>query len=289
MRVFAEPSPPGLELVNTLKISEGICPEGRAFRELLQASFQSTPPRAAFTGLYPAECGERDLNAALHHPEDYIAGMIRLLWTEMGGSWAGSVRNGAVQPGAALLYTHESVPLAEVVRDINKFSNNVMARQLYLTLAAEMGGPPADPAHARQSVQQWLQLKKIRAPELVIDNGSGLSRKDLVTPEALTRLLVHMQTHPEREAFMQSLAQGGEAKSTLRYRLHNVPVQAKTGSLEYVRTLSGYATTDTGRQVAFTVFANNYTAPSYRINQTIDRLVMEVAGVSPEPPRGRRR
>jgi D-alanyl-D-alanine carboxypeptidase/D-alanyl-D-alanine-endopeptidase (penicillin-binding protein 4) len=136
VRVFVEPNLPGLELINTLKISEGACPEGRAFRDLIQASFQSKPPRAAFTGPYPVSCGERDLNVALHHPEDYVGGMIRTLWAEMGGSWSGRIREGVVPANAKLLYTHESEPLSEIVRDINKFSKNVMSRQLYLTLAA---------------------------------------------------------------------------------------------------------------------------------------------------------
>jgi len=260
VRVFAEPSPPGLELVNTLKISEGICPEGRAFRELLQASFQSTPPRAAFTGLYPAECGERDLNAALHHPEDYIGGMIRLLWTEMGGSWAGNVRNGAVQPGATLLYTHESVPLAEVVRDINKYSNNVMARQLYLTLAAEMGGPPADPAHARQSVQQWLQLKKIRAPELVIDNGSGLSRIERASAATIAALLQaawRSRVMPEFVASLPVVAIDG----TMRKRLLGERVAGhahiKTGLLQDARSIAGYVLDRHGRRHAVVMIVNH--------------------------------
>jgi D-alanyl-D-alanine carboxypeptidase/D-alanyl-D-alanine-endopeptidase (penicillin-binding protein 4) len=260
VRVFAEPSPPGLELVNTLKVGEGSCPEGRAFRELIQASFQSAPPRAAFTGLYPAECGERDLNAALHHPEDYIAGMIRLLWTEMGGSWTGSVRNGPVQPGATLLYTHESVPLAEVVRDINKFSNNVMARQLYLTLAAEMGGPPADPAHARQSVQQWLQLKKIRAPELVIDNGSGLSRIERASAATIAALLQAAWRSRVMPEFVASLPVVG-IDGTMRKRLLGERVAGhahiKTGLLQDARSIAGYVLDRRGRRHAVVMIVNH--------------------------------
>src|SRR4051794_19166295 len=143
VRVFAEPPLPGLEIVNSLKTVDGGCPDGRAFRDLIQAAFQAKPPRASFTGSYPLSCGEKDLNVALYAPEDYVGEMIRHLWTEMGGTWNGRAREGAVSPGARLLYTHESDSLAEIVRDINKFSNNVMARQLYLTLAAELGGAPA--------------------------------------------------------------------------------------------------------------------------------------------------
>src|SRR5688572_19535955 len=143
VRLVVEPMLPGLEVVNSLKLSAGSCPEGRAFRDLIQASFQPRPPRAAFTGLYPAACEERELNVALHQPEDYLTGLVRGLWREMGGAWSGSAVERTVPPGARLFYTHESEPLSEMVRDINKYSNNVMARQLYLTLAAEMAGLPA--------------------------------------------------------------------------------------------------------------------------------------------------
>ena len=152
VRMFVEPQLPGLELVNGLKLSDGACPEGRAFRDLMQAAFESKPPRAAFTGFYPVSCGERELNVALHHPEDYVAGMIRALWFDMGGTWTGRVHEGAASANARLLYTHESEPLAEIARDINKFSNNVMARQLYLTLAAELGGAPAQPEAAARAI-----------------------------------------------------------------------------------------------------------------------------------------
>jgi D-alanyl-D-alanine carboxypeptidase/D-alanyl-D-alanine-endopeptidase (penicillin-binding protein 4) len=260
VRVFAEPSPPGLQLVNTLKISEGSCPEGRAFRELIQASFQSAPPSAAFTGLYPAQCGERDLNVALHSPEDYVAGLMRLLWTEMGGAWAGGVRNGVASPAAQLIYTHESAPLSEVVRDINKFSNNVMARQLYLTLAAEMGGPPANPAHARQSIRQWLELKKISAPELVLDNGSGLSRIERASAATLAALLQaawRSRVMPEFAASLPVVATDG----TMRKRLlgERVAGQAhiKTGLLHDARSIAGYVLDRRGRRQAVVMIVNH--------------------------------
>ena len=142
VRMFVEPQLPGLELVNGLRLSDGVCPEGRGVPGPDPGELPVTPPRAAFTGFYPVACGERELNVALHQPEDYVGEMVRALWAEMGGRWQGRIREGEVGPNARLVYKHESPPLSEVVRDINKLSNNVMARQLYLTLAAELSGPP---------------------------------------------------------------------------------------------------------------------------------------------------
>ena len=260
VRVFAEPALPGLEIRNTLKVTEGSCIEGRAFRQLIGASFEAVPPRAAFTGLYPAQCGERDLHVALHPPGDYVAGMIRQLWTEIGGRWSGTLREGVVSPQARLFYTHESPPLAEVVRGINKFSNNVMARQLYLTLAAEMAGPPARAENAHLAVRQWLELKHIRAPELVIDNGSGLSRVERASAATLAALLQQAwrsRVMPEFVASLPIAAYDG----TMRKRLLGEPVAGhahiKTGLLREARSLAGYVLDRRGRRHVVVMIVNH--------------------------------
>jgi D-alanyl-D-alanine carboxypeptidase/D-alanyl-D-alanine-endopeptidase (penicillin-binding protein 4) len=263
VRVFVEPNLPGLELINTLKISDGACPEGRAFRDLIQASFQSKPPRAAFTGPYPAICGERDLNVSLHHPEDYVAGMIRTLWAEMGGSWRGTIREGQTPPGARLLYTHESEPLSEIVRDINKFSNNVMARQLYLTLAAELGGAPAQPEAAARAIAQWLLFKGINADGLRLENGSGLSRVERASAATLMALLQAAWKTPTMPEFMASLPVVA-ADGTMRKRLHGDAVAGnahiKTGLLSDARAIGGYVLDRGGRRHAVVMIANHVNA-----------------------------
>ncbi len=264
VRVFVEPSLPGLELVNTLRPAEGPCPEGSAFRALIQAGFQSRPPRAAFTGLYPVSCGERELNVALHHPEDYAAGMLRSLWAEMGGTWQGNLREGATGPMARLLYTHESAPLGEIVRDINKFSNNVMARQLYLTLAAERGGAPAQPEAAARALAQWLTFKGIPAPELVMENGSGLSRLERASAATLMALLQSAWRSAVMPEFVASLPVVA-ADGTMRKRMHGEAVAGnahiKTGLLSDARAMAGYVLDRSGRRYAVVMIANHPNAP----------------------------
>jgi D-alanyl-D-alanine carboxypeptidase/D-alanyl-D-alanine-endopeptidase (penicillin-binding protein 4) len=264
VRLFVEPSLPGLEVVNSLRLSHGACPDGRAFRDLTQATFQSRPPRAAFTGVYPASCGEKELLVALHHPEDYVAGMIRLLWSEMGGSWKGGLREGVVSPEAKLLYAHESDPLAEIVRDINKFSNNVMARQLYLTIAAELGGVPAHPDTAARAIAQWLVFKGINAPELVLENGSGLSRNERVSAATLMALLQAAWKSAVMPEFVASLPVAA-SDGTMRRRLHGEPVSGnahmKTGLLVDARAMAGYVLDRNGRRHAVVMIANHPNAP----------------------------
>ena len=264
VRMFVEPQLPGLELVNGLRLSDGLCPEGRAFRDRIQASFQSRPPRAAFTGFYPVSCGERELNVALHQPEDYVDGMVRALWTEMGGQWQGRIREGEVGPNARLVYKHESPPLSEVVRDINKFSNNVMARQLYLTLGAELGGPPAQPQAAARAIEQWLTFKGIAARELTTENGSGLSRNERASAATLMALLQAAWKSPVMPELMASLPVVA-ADGTMRKRLHFEGVSGnahiKTGLLSDTRSIAGYVLDRSGRRHAVVMIANHPNAP----------------------------
>jgi serine-type D-Ala-D-Ala carboxypeptidase/endopeptidase (penicillin-binding protein 4) len=265
VRVFAEPALPGLELVNSLKLAEGGCPEGKAFRSLLQADFRSKPPRASFTGAYPLSCGEKELNVALYEPQEYVAAMVKQLWAEMGGSWAGVVRQGSASPAARLVYLHESEPLAEIVRDINKFSNNVMARQLYLTLAAEMGGAPARPELGLVAIRQLLVQRGIKAPELVMENGSGLSRLERASAATLAAVLQAAWKSAVMPEFVSSLPVVA-ADGTMKKRLLGAGVAGhahiKTGLLQDARSIAGYVLDRHGQRHLVVMLINHPRASS---------------------------
>ena len=170
------------------------------------------------------------------------------------------------------LFVKYSRPLAEIATIVNKESNNFYAEQVFRSYG--WGGSARGAARRSKA---FLQEAGINARKLLVHDGSGLSRKDLVTPDAMVQLLAHMAGHEEREAFLSSLPRGGEDDTTLDYRLAQTDVRAKTGSLEFVRALSGYTERANGNRVAFAVFANNYTGPSYRISRTIDDIVRAVA------------
>lgn len=261
VRIYAEPALPGLAIVNSLKIvANGACPDGRAFRELLQASFQPRPPRASFTGSYPASCGERDMNVALYEPADYLAGLVRELWTELGGTWKGSLREGIVSPTARLLYAHESEPLAQVVRDINKFSNNVMARQLFLTLGAEVEGPPGQTDKAAHAIREWLDAKKLRMPELVLENGSGLSRVERISAAHMNALLQaawRSAVMPEFIASLPLVAYDGTMKKRLKDAEVAGQAHIKTGMLSDARAMAGYVLDRRGRRHTVVMIVNH--------------------------------
>ena len=264
VRLYVEPRPPALEVVNVLRLIEGSCPQGQAFRDLLKPTFEPARQRALFSGQYPASCGEKDLNVALLAPDDHVAGVMRQLWAEMGGRWdnggTGGAREGPVPAGARLLHVHESPPLAEIVRDTNKFSNNVMARHLYLTLGAESAGPPANGDKAAAAIKAWIARKGIAAPELVMENGSGLSRIERISAGNLAALLQAAWRSAVMPEFIASLPVAA-VDGTMRRRMkgEGVAGQAhiKTGLLSDARAMAGYVLDRSGRRHVVVMIVNH--------------------------------
>jgi D-alanyl-D-alanine carboxypeptidase/D-alanyl-D-alanine-endopeptidase (penicillin-binding protein 4) len=265
VRVFVEPRPPALEVQNALRLSPGSCPEGRAFRDILQPTFEAgPPPRAAFAGRYPLSCGEKEVNVALLAPNEHVAGMLRELWGEIGVRWHGTVREAPVPAEARLLHTHDSVQLAEIVRDVNKFSNNVMARQLYLTLATTAAEPPARAAESARAIRIWLSAKGIAAPEFAIENGSGLSRSDRMSAASLAALLQAAWSSAVMPEFVASLplaAMDGTMKKRLIGELPAGRAHVKTGLLNDVRSMAGYVLDRKGQRKVVVMLLNHPNAP----------------------------
>ena len=169
------------------------------------------------------------------------------------------------------LRVYVSPPLAEIVERINRESDNLYAEQVFRTL----GGGAVDAAEDR--VQAFVAEAGADGDGLSIADGSGLSRKDLVTPASLAAVLRAMRAHPAARAFLRSLPEGGGDGSTLRNRLGDVPVRAKTGSLQAVRCLAGYVDGPDGTPYVFVLMANNYTARGGRIAAAQDRIVRAIA------------
>ncbi|HEX9951643.1 MAG TPA: D-alanyl-D-alanine carboxypeptidase/D-alanyl-D-alanine-endopeptidase [Rubricoccaceae bacterium] len=175
--------------------------------------------------------------------------------------------------GAEPLLVSVSPTLARIIEHTNKESDNLYAEHLLRALTPE-GSAEAGVARVRAFL---AEAGAPDADDLSLQDGSGLSRKDLITPASMVALLRHMRRHPASPAFMASLPTGGGAGSTLRNRLGGVPVRAKTGSISYARCLSGYVTGPDGETLAFTIMANNYTDEGARITGAMDGIVRALA------------
>ena len=245
----------GLTLNNRLRQQQGSCPAD--WRDRINISHQPETGQLLLTGSYAQECGERSLNLAPLSADAYANGLLRHLWLEMGGQLNGTVGSGLTPAESVLLARHESAPLAEIIRDINKLSNNVMARQVFLSLDENA---PASSEGARQRIQRWLKTRKLDFPELVIDNGSGLSRQERISAGNMNRLLLDAWRNPLMPEFIASLPLGG-VDGTMKKRLNGAPAAGrahiKTGTLNGVRTAAGYLIDQQGRRYALTIFIND--------------------------------
>ncbi|HTO47788.1 MAG TPA: D-alanyl-D-alanine carboxypeptidase/D-alanyl-D-alanine-endopeptidase [Burkholderiales bacterium] len=257
--VVPEPKLAQLEVAASVALRDGPCGDWRAgLKYDLQQS--GAGARASFYGAMPASCGERVWNLAPLPHDQYVLGLFKSLWQELGGTFAGGVRDGRAPAGAKPFAQFESPAAAEVLRDMNKFSNNVMARQVFLTLSAETLKPPGSYDRSTRAVKAWLEARKLDLPELVIENGSGLSRTDRISPEGMGRLLLaayQSAVMPEFIATMPLVAYDGTMRS--RMRLEDVAGHAhvKTGSLNDVRAVAGYVLDRNGRRHAVVMFVNH--------------------------------
>jgi len=278
--VHAEPPLGNVGMHGAPRAAPGECVDWRAS---LTATFLNRGNRAdaTFGGAYPIACGERDWYVALLDQADYTLAMFQHYWADAGGSFAGKVRNARTPPGAKLLATLQSPPLYDAVRDINKLSNNVMARQLFLTLATTTYPPPATLTHAAAAVRRWLVARKLSFPELVLDNGSGLSRRERISAQSMARLLLAADASKVHSDYVSSLAVSA-TDGTVRKRFvdENLADRAflKTGSLEGVRAIAGFVLAPSGRRFVVVCFVNH--ANAARAQHALDLLVESAYGAA---------
>ncbi len=258
--VTAEPMPANLDLVNKITLGNGnACGD---WKERLRADVFAHGPttRLVLTGVFPGACPEQRWNIAVQDHPAFVFGVFQQLWAELGGTITGGVRDGAVPAEARAIAVLPSPTLGEVVRDINKFSNNVMARQLFLTLGMESGRRPAGAEDADAAIRAWLDARGIGLPELVLENGSGLSRRERISAEGLGRVLQaawKSAVMPELIASLPVAATDGTMKKRLRQNGVAGQAHIKTGSLEGVRSIAGYMLDKSGRRWIVVFFVNH--------------------------------
>ncbi len=255
-RVIALPQLAGLKLPSLVRGAEGACGD---WRGKLQADF-SDPMAPVFRGAFPLACGERVWHLSVLSHSRYFAAAFAALWESAGGRWTGNSREGTVPAEARRIAMHESAPLAEVIRDVNKFSNNVMARQIFLTLGAEASRQAANVARAEAALRSWLDSRNLAMPEMVIENGAGLSRQERVTSLGLAQLLRDAFAGPLMPEFIASLPLVG-VDGTMRKRSGATgTAHIKSGLLAEVRAIAGYVRAASGRRYAVVAIINHANA-----------------------------
>lgn len=270
-----------IDLINAIKPMQGPCRHGvhgLQVREIAGAGTQLAGVSGApgvkavhrtaiqVSGPYSVTCGEQSNMVAVLDHREFIEALFAAAWEASGGRWDGeAVIERHVDAALPLLARWQSDrTLVDVVRDVNKFSNNVMARHLMLqasTVGASTQVParPATLERARTTLNQWLERRGLRTPEFVIDNGSGLSRRERISAQGLARVLVDAARSDHAEIFRASLPVAGQ-DGTMRNRLKGEAVAGqawiKTGSLNDVRSIAGYVLARSGRLYAVVMLVN---------------------------------
>lgn len=272
LRVVADPPVP---LENRIRLASDGC---RGWYQGWGMRMHGTKhgARLVFDGKYQADCGERELFRVVDDGPAYIHSAFSALWREQGGSLAGGVREEAVPPDAEPFYTWSSPPLADVIRSINKYSNNVMTRQLLLTLGAERHGAPGTTDKGARVVHAWLERQGLSFPELVLDNGAGLSRDARISARHLAQVLAAAYRSAYMPEYMSALpvsALDGTLKNrfggALAGRMH-----LKTGSLNGVRSLAGYILNAAGRRV-IVVYLHNHPRANTDAAEAVQQELLE--------------
>jgi D-alanyl-D-alanine carboxypeptidase/D-alanyl-D-alanine-endopeptidase (penicillin-binding protein 4) len=267
-RIVAETEPLAAP-ARTVPLTQGPCEDWRGGLKPVVAEGV-----VRFSGSYPVACGEQTWPMADPDPAGHAARLIAAQWKDLGGSLGGRVRDGRWPAGLRAQQEWRSPPLAEAVRDINKFSNNVMAQQLFLTLAAQrLPGQPATPEAARETLRRWVaeRIGEGAARELVLDNGSGLSRHTRLTAHGLAHLLQHAWASPVMPELMSSLPVNGLDGTMRRSRAPAGRAHLKTGSLRDVAGLAGYVLDERGRRRVLVAIIQHPSANAAR--PALDALV----------------
>jgi D-alanyl-D-alanine carboxypeptidase/D-alanyl-D-alanine-endopeptidase (penicillin-binding protein 4) len=267
--VLADPPLAGTQVERTVRLSAGPCDD---WRGALKADF-ADPRRVRFAGSFAAACGERQWPVADADPGSYNARLIEAMWRDLGGKLSGRVVDGIAPAGVKPTFELKSPSLGELVRDINKYSNNVMAQQLFLTLALQRWpDQPATADAARTLLQEWLVSRVGELPPgLQLDNGSGLSRETRLSAALLARLLQQGWSSPAMPELLSSLPINGLDGTLRRSRATPGRAHLKTGSLRDVAGVAGYVLSDSGRRYVLVALINHPNANAAR--PALDALV----------------
>lgn len=244
--------------------------------------------RIVVSGWLPAGAATTVFYKKIDNPPMYAGETLRAIFRERGIEITGRVRLGATPAEARLVHTHLSPPLSEIVRELNKFSNNFIAEQLLKALGAEVKGTPGTWEKGVAATEEVLAELGLAKGSYVMRNGSGLNDINRFSAAQMTRLLaaIHARAgfYPEFAASLGVAARDG----TIRLRMDGTQaagrLRGKTGTLENVSALSGYVRTPRGEQLAYSILVNDFAVRHRQVVSSIDALAARIAGLGQVEP-----
>ena len=262
---------------HNLKIVNKIRKARRSCRPIINVKKRGVQTVVTFSGWYAKRCKTRTYTRVISEPSNMIYGSMKSMWKrEVGGNLKTKFALGRTPANAKLLVRSFSRTLQEILPTIDKDSNNVMARQLMLTIGAVKSGQQGTERNGANAIGAWLGKRGLHFPELRIENGSGLSRNARISARHMGDLLVDAYRSPYRNILMQSLAVAG-VDGTMKRRLKRTGVRGrgffKTGSLRDVRSIAGYVKATDGKIYVMAIFHNDPKVRRRGITSAHDKLI----------------
>lgn len=272
--ISSDPLPENLNIINHLDLVGGPC---RGYQAGI--SFDIRDPdngqTVIFSGSFPEACSPYSLYRSVLKHNTFTHGLFTTLWRGLGGLYSGDLASQAIDVELEPIFTWQSQPLAEVIRSINKYSNNVMTRQLLYTLGAEENSVPGTRESGVEVIRDYLIERGLNPSSLVIDNGAGLSRDSRISASLLANILTLAQASPFGSEFMASMSIGG-LDGTTRGRFDSSQegrAHIKTGRLDDVTALAGYVHAANGKMYIVTAMVNAPDAHRGPGRELLDELV----------------
>ncbi len=282
--VSGDPLFSGLEFVNKMKLNKASCGNWESTWKVPQV----TNTQVLFSGEFPTNC-RVELNLNLLDRTLFADLAIRNTWKNLGGVWNGQVKE--FRPGDApaltgtlfTLASHQSRPLSEFIRDINKTSNNPITRLLFLALGEAQRKKEAAPLNeattaelSKLLVSQWLAINSIDSTGLVLDNGSGLSRTEKIAPLTLAKILQRAYAGLWQPEFLTSLpiiALDGSMRNRLKESPAALRGRLKTGGLRNVSSIAGFVNDSKGQPLIIVAILNDDKASGAAARRVLDALI----------------
>jgi D-alanyl-D-alanine carboxypeptidase/D-alanyl-D-alanine-endopeptidase (penicillin-binding protein 4) len=282
VKVQLDPSLDNLRIRNRLGLAARSC---RGYQRGITITSNDAVDEVTFSGNFPDRCERYAMDrTALSHNE-YVYGLFKSLWRELGGRLDGGWRNvdarDFLAEDAEPFLSFSSLPLNEMIARVNKHSNNVMARQLVYTLSAEVNGPPGSEDGGRDVIAKWLTQNDLESCQCAIENGAGLSRDSRIAAADMFSLLRFAWRQPYMPEYLASMSISG-LDGTLRRRFKGSPLigkaHLKTGSMDHVTAIAGYLQARSGRRLAVVAMQNHtdvHRGPGEEVQEALLRWLYE--------------
>ncbi|MCO4810017.1 MAG: D-alanyl-D-alanine carboxypeptidase/D-alanyl-D-alanine-endopeptidase [Gammaproteobacteria bacterium] len=276
--VRLDPQLGNLGVDNRLQLVPGYC---GGYQRGITVTNNGDNDHVTFSGRFPKGCKRYAMDRTVLSHNEFAYGLFSSLWRDSGGAFDGGWRKAVAPEDMEPVFTFESPSLTEMIASVNKHSNNVMARQVLYTLAAEVLGPPGTEMGGRKVIGKWLSDNGLEPAELAVANGAGLSRESRITAVDMSSLLRFAWQQPYMPEYLASMSLTGlDGTLSRRFRGGELVGKAhlKTGSLDHVTAIAGYLQARSGRRFSVVVlhnFEDIHRGPGEEVQEALLRWLYE--------------